>query len=170
MSGNVQEMYNKYVEKDWGILSEAVSNWLYHSVPNIRDIHFTAPAAYANNDDHITIVFDDNSRIHWWYNTRKHFTLPDNSNYNNSMAYKYIYYNKQDLNWLEKQLWEAMNRNTKLFDQETPTYGRDEYIYDQYGTNFGTYGNYGGKKFTRKSYKRKSYKRKSYKRKSYKRK
>ena len=168
---SVHEMYKKYSEKDYGILSQAVTNWLYHSVPNIRDIHLTAPAAYASNDDHITIVFDDNTRIHWWYNTTKHFTLPQDSIYYNSMANNYMYNNKQDLNWLEKQLWEAMNRNTKLFDKETPTYGRDEYIYDEYGTNKNQYGTYfGGKKFTRKSYKRKSYKRKSYKRKSYKRK
>ena len=164
MSGNVQEMYQRYNSSDYGYLSQDVKNWLYNSVPDIVDIHFTAPSAYASNDDHITIVFEDNSRLHWYYNTTDHFIIPKKSNSYNSMAKNYIRYNKQDLNWLEDELYEVMDNNTEFFDKPTPTYGRPNYIYNQYGTNFG------GKKFTRKSYKRKSYKRKSYKRKSYKRK
>ena len=118
MAGNIQVMYQRYNDYDYGYLSQNTKNWLYYSVPNIRNIYFTSPAAYASNDDNITIVFEDNSKLHWYYNTMEHFTLPPNSNYHNSMAKNYIRNRNQDLNWLEKQLWEAMDNDDSNDDDD----------------------------------------------------
>ena len=113
MAGNIQvtTMYQR--DNDYGILSQEATNWLYDSVPNIVDIHFTAPTIQVLGI--ITIVFEDNTSLHWFSNA-DHFTLPDNSNYNISMAKNYIRHNKRDLDWLEEQLDEAMNNDNSSDD------------------------------------------------------
>ena len=116
MSGSVQKMiYQRNNNYDYGYLTQNTINWLYNSVPNIVDIYSKAPSAHPNSISYITIVFQDNTRLRW-YNNTDHFTLPDDSNYYNSMAMNYIRHNKQDLDWLEDKLEEAMVNNTEIFD------------------------------------------------------
>ena len=77
MSGAVVEMYIKnQIEHSIGLgrLSKLLIYWIVANLPNIKDIHLTA---LGKNKDHITILFNDCSRVHWWYNHEQTFMLPD---------------------------------------------------------------------------------------------
>ena len=76
MSGAVVEMYIKnQIEHsiELGRLSEPLIDWIAANLPTIKDIHLTA---LCKNKDHITILFNDNSKVHWWYKSKQEFMLP----------------------------------------------------------------------------------------------
>ena len=77
MSGAVVEMYIKnQIEHSIGLgrLSKLLIYWIVANLPNIKDIHLTA---LGKNKHHITSLFNDCSRVHWWYNHEQTFMLPD---------------------------------------------------------------------------------------------
>jgi hypothetical protein len=75
MSGAVVEMYiNDKIEHSIGLgrLSKPLINWIAANLPTIKDIHLTA---LGKNKDHITILFNDSSKVHWWYKREQTFML-----------------------------------------------------------------------------------------------
>jgi hypothetical protein len=62
-----------------GKLNPDTISWIRQNIPSIVEIHFTKLTPTETNPkkkNHITIVFDDCSRAHWWYKDSDTIIIP----------------------------------------------------------------------------------------------
>jgi len=62
-----------------GKLNPDTISWIRQNIPSIVEIHLTKLTPTETNPkkkNHITIVFDDCSRAHWWYNDSDDIIIP----------------------------------------------------------------------------------------------
>jgi hypothetical protein len=74
--GNLDDTIDTSLEL--GMLDDSTISFIRQNIPSIKEIHLTRliPTEANGKPSHITIVFDDNSRAHWWYTNSEGLTIP----------------------------------------------------------------------------------------------
>ena len=142
MSGKVEEMYSsRNVARSIALerIKYPYIEYIHKNIPSIKDIHFTIPLAQPSVKDHITVVFDDDSRIHWYYKSNKNFTLPEKFTKYNNVARTYFTTNagpNTNISYIKiirDYIFEIILANSKLFgdirDDWLPDYQGDKLPY-----------------------------------------
>jgi hypothetical protein len=74
--GNLDDTIDESLEL--GMLDNSTISFIRQNIPSIKEIHLTRliPSEANGKPSHITIVFDDDSRAHWWYTNSEGLTIP----------------------------------------------------------------------------------------------
>jgi hypothetical protein len=128
--GNLDETIEKSLEL--GMLEYQTISFIRQNIPSIKEIHLTRliPTEANRKPSHITIVFDDGSRAHWWYTNSDGLTIPrifsrDKDVYTNFLNFSIYLEGINQFIGIPQYLLTLLYDNMK---SKTGTYG--EYIRD----------------------------------------